>query len=134
MSAWKMYTLRHRKGKVWVVTMKWQDKLGKIIWLNEPTKYTYLRERMEFMRSSRFPIKTFDLSLMALVVGYELVGRRPDDTFMFRVWWLKSVDRDFEPDGSYKDNCPREAVMPSSIAVGKKSMPYYPLVVEERGQ
>lgn len=103
---------------------RWQDQINNIIWLDDPLKYVYLRETLHDTGSSRFPIKTKFKGHMAKVIGYELLSHRAGEPFHYRFWWLKDYDRDIDPEGTYKNNCPIEAVIPVSIATGRESIRY----------
>ena len=97
-----------------------------IIWLEDPTKYQYLRETILSLRSPRqIPLKRNLFSDQYKIVGYEIFTKHiPHPLYNRRIWWLKTYDRDADPAGVYRDDCPSEAVIPSSISVDKKSVSY----------
>jgi hypothetical protein len=98
-----------------------------IVWLEDPLKYSYLRERVYITTlPKKIALKTPIWQNQAKIVGYEIVNRKHEpapDVYHRRVWWLKTHDRDLDPDGVYKSNHPLEAVLPDSIAVGVESKP-----------
>jgi hypothetical protein len=108
----------------------------KIVWLEDPLKFTYLREH-GITSCGRFPIRFASLC-DTKVVGYEKIRYEPVEgrsgLHYYRYWHLRSWDRDRDPNGVYKDDCPCEAVVPSSIKPGEKSRRYYPVMMAVRGK
>lgn len=96
-----------------------------IVWLEDPLKYAYLRERVYMTTSPRkIALKTPIWNDQAKIIGYEIINRKHEpaqDVYNRRVWWLKTYDRDLDPEGVYKHMHPNEAVLPDSIAVGAVS-------------
>lgn len=99
--------------------------LKEIVWLESPSKFTYLREAEYHSCSSRFPSKSL-LKKGSRLIGYQLVSHLSARVFNFRFWYLREYDRDLDPEGVYKDRLkyPCEAVLPSSIARDMESVPY----------
>jgi hypothetical protein len=92
----------------------------RIVWLEDPLQYTYLREGT-YGRTRR-------TGKIRGVPGCRLIGYtehrkhgRGIVPYRRRFWWLKPYDRDLEPDGVYADHYPAEAVDPGSIQVGTRS-------------
>lgn len=98
-----------------------------IIWLEDPLKYSYLRETVYITTApKKIAIKTPIWENQAKIIGYEIFIKENEaaqNTYERRVWWLKKSDRDLDPEGVYKNNHPYEAVLPESIRVGEKSTP-----------
>lgn len=100
-----------------------------IVWLEDPLNFTYLREtKWCSLKPKQIRLKTPIWGEQAEIIGYEIFhreqGESAQSTYTRRVWWLKKHDLDIDPNGIYKNNQPSEAVIPSSISVGKKSAPY----------
>ena len=72
----------------------------------------------------------FHPSDLAFIVGYSEISPNIKAAWPYyggwlrRIWWLKTYDRDLDPDGTYRAWCPSEAVDPASIKVGKRSKSY----------
>jgi hypothetical protein len=96
---------------------------GDIVWLECPSKFTYLREGNYYSCSSKFPCKSL-LKRDCRLIGYQLVSHRSPRDFEFRYWYL--YDRDLDPEGVYKNGMkfPCESVLPSSISRDRESVPY----------
>lgn len=98
-----------------------------IVWLEDPLKYSYLRETVYISTSpQKIRLKTPIWEGQAKIIGYEIIDREHEaarDTYERRVWWLKKHDRDLDPEGVYQYNHPYEAVLPDSVGVGVKSKP-----------
>jgi len=99
-----------------------------IVWLDDPTKYRYLREYQTFTTQPRARIAiNKDYVLIGYAVAAKDKGRR---AYTRRFWFLKKYDRDFEPSGIYGQHtfergpAPAEAVLPTTIEVGKPSQTY----------
>jgi Family of unknown function (DUF6009) len=105
-----------------VPASRWQDRIGKMVWLDNPLNYTYLRETIYHSEVSHLPNGLF-LSDMDRVVGYQLISHETGGVFIFRFWWLKTYDRDIQPEGIYKYGAPCEAVIPLSVVM-LESKPY----------
>jgi hypothetical protein len=97
-----------------------------IVWLEDPLQYSYLRESLyRTTRPKTIKLKTPIWNDQAKIIGYEIFNRKyapAQDTYARRVWWLKTHDRDLDPEGVYKRRHPCEAVVPQSICVGVESM------------
>lgn len=107
------------QGNVWA---------KEIVWVEDPLKYTYLRELAYLTRDPRrFPVKTLYRQKRLRVIGYEVAERKKGigrPICCRRFWCLKPHDRDLDPHGVYKDLCPSEAVHPSSIMLNDCSIPF----------
>jgi hypothetical protein len=107
------------QGNVWA---------KEIVWLEEPLKYTYLRELAYLTRDPRrFPVKTLYRRKRVRVIGYEVAERKKGIGHTLccrRYWCLKPHDRDLDPHGVYQECCPPEAVHPSSILLNDCSIPF----------
>jgi hypothetical protein len=93
-----------------------------IVWFDNPLKYTYLRETPYEGRSKPTKNKII-FGSQHCIVGYE-VDHIGGNT-IYRVWWLKTYDRDVDTNSIYKKHAPAEAVIPSSIKVGLPSKGFY---------
>ena len=122
------------------------QKRKKIVWLEDPLKFRYLREGIfnNWRYEQIGPNNTIKgVGEFAKLVGYEVVVDKktkitiqPEDKlkltiklndsqkFSRRFWWLKPHDRDLDPEGCYKDHAPSEAVVPSSISLFRTSEKY----------
>jgi hypothetical protein len=90
---------------------------NRIVWVINPDTMPYVRESTVIrpQRSGRVALHSFK------VVGWaELQPDAPRfcGGFWRRVFWLKSYDRYFEPDGTYATDRPCEAVDPRLIRAG----------------
>lgn len=95
----------------------------RIVWLEDPTKYTYLREGVygTTRRRGRISSRGF------ILLGYAEHRQGPGggiQPYVRRYWWLTPSDRDLDPTGVYEKGVPAEAVEPASIAVGTPSRHY----------
>lgn len=110
-----------------------KGKIGEIVWLEDPLKFTYLREKRWDKFKNYFSIKEAKtLDDFAKIIGYEYLGLDSRGFLHnFRMWWLKKHDRDISPNGVYKNGCPAEAVIPSSIVVGKKSIDFHTTFIKK---
>jgi hypothetical protein len=110
-----------------------QKNNPEIVWLDDPLKFTYLRETILILTAPRhIKLKTPLFVYQEKIVGYEI--NTPRDSYgcyIRRVWWLKTYDRDIDPDGSYKYHWPHEAVVPSSISIERKSTSYAKFLLNE---
>ncbi len=99
----------------------------KIIWLDNPLEYPYLREGTYVTTSPKvFPVKRFLKNGMR-VIGYEIHNKERGEhpkVYSRRYWFLKPHDRDLNPNGVYKYLAPAEAVVPSSIQENQESIEY----------
>lgn len=88
-----------------------------VVWLEDPMKYAYLRERLyDCMKNRKFPYYNKKLfGNQKAIVGYKLMQRVGDiDTYI--VWWLKDYDYDFNQNGPYSiSHRPCEAVSPTDV-------------------
>lgn len=92
--------------------------IGDVVWVEEPTNYSYLRETRYTTLGYRPPLKKKIWQGQKVIVGFKLVtrgkvGGRNLNTFL--VWWLKTYDRDFMPNGIYKFHMPSEGVVVSEL-------------------
>jgi hypothetical protein len=94
-----------------------------IVWMEDPLQFTYLRERKYTSNHRTIPVKKILFCEQKRIIGYEIISHKRG-MYNFRLWWLKTYDRDFDPEGAYKYNQPYEAVIPSSIESGKESKNY----------
>jgi hypothetical protein len=99
-----------------------------IVWLDDPTKYRYLREQKAFTTQPRAKIA---INKDDILIGYAVSAKNKDRGAYFRrFWFLRKYDRDFEPSGIYgkltfqRGPAPTEAVLPNTIEVGKPSQMY----------
>jgi hypothetical protein len=111
-----------------VMVIDWLKNEADIVWLHDPLRFRYLREANYITtRRTQSPPRGG-----RLVVGYTVHHKRSVGTTAYsrRFWYLNSWDRDLEPGGPYgvktfkRGPAPSEAVLPSSIRVGKPSIPY----------
>lgn len=106
-----------------------------IVWKYPPELFSYLRQSCAYSCRARgapkgwngrgYWVKTIsDLIEIAnsdkesrfLMIGYEEVGEKVAPRVWCRkYWWLKSYDKDLQPDGVYKERRPAEAVSPLNI-------------------
>jgi len=67
-----------------------------IIWLEDPTKWRYLRKSTGYFKSRRFPVKSLGTNIGGFykLIGYELIGYdEPNNSpFLFNYYWLKTYD------------------------------------------
>lgn len=94
-----------------------------IVWLDDPLKYTYLRETYVITKR---PKKFNENCVNGKLIGYAVhrpKGRR-SVSYDRRCWYVTEWDRDLCPNGNYANCAPCEAVLPSSIEVGKPSLPF----------
>jgi len=101
-----------------------------IIWLDNPLKYTYLRESCYSTTKPRMIRKKMHRSRL---IGYSVHKADGSRYYPRRIWTLNDWDRDLEPTGVYADDCPWEAVLPSSIQAGKPSLRYWPVMMRAKG-
>lgn len=111
-----------------MVTSRELQEAG-IIWLHDPLKFRYLREAVYITtrRRQKPPERRG-----RVIVGYAVHHKRGVGIVAYRrrYWHLKDYDRDLDPDGPYAVHnfrfgpSPHEAVIPSSVHVGHKSIPY----------
>lgn len=100
-----------------------------ITWLEDPSKYAYLR-RTRYIGGPVFPVKGIGRKTgeFGRLVGYRRIGRLMPYTFEFEFYWLKKHDRDLSPDDVYAGPpvfggaMPSEAVDPRAL-VGDGSGP-----------
>jgi hypothetical protein len=93
-----------------------------IVWFEDPLKYTYLRETYKTGYPSKPKKDKIMFEHQHCIVGYE-VSKRGTET-IYRVWWLKTYDRDVDKNSIYKNHAPAEAVKPQSIKPGIDSEHY----------
>lgn len=106
-----------------------------IVWKYPPELFNYLRQSYAYSCKARgapkgwngrgYWVKTMsvlieiansDKESKFLMVGYEEVGEEVTERVYRRhYWWLKSYDRDLQPEGVYKERRPAEAVNPLNI-------------------
>lgn len=110
----------------------------KVIWKYPPELFSYLRRGCAYSCKARgapkgwngrgFWVKTMnELIAIAnnpnkesrfLMVGYQEVGEKvAPRVYCRKYYWLKSYDRDLQPEGVYKIRRPAEAVDPLSIGI-----------------
>lgn len=96
-----------------------------ITWLEDPTKYAYLR-MVRYDMTFRFPEKRMAKEKAASggrLVGYERGKRLSPGFFEFDIYYLAPHDRDMQPDGVYAGpqgfggGMPSEAVNPRELVV-----------------
>jgi len=117
-----------------VVATKIEPKTD-IVWKYPPEIFTYLRQSYAYTGRARGSLRGWSgdksywvrsISEMfgvskngenkSLMVGYEEVGERVAPRVYCRhYWWLKSYDKDIQPEGVYKTKKPCEAVDPLNI-------------------
>lgn len=94
----------------------------RLVWQMDISRMDYVRESptLERCSSGRVTCPAAD----GVVVGWTEVRRDSypgrdlaSDPYIRRVFWLKPYDRALEPDGTYADDCPSEAVDPYTVAV-----------------
>jgi hypothetical protein len=99
-----------------------------IVWLDDPLKYPYLREyNYRTTAPRKFPVKTWFRRSRYRVIGYEVAEHVKGTgrvAYNRRFWYLKPHDRDLDPLGVYRYLSPAEAMVPSSIGLDRKSIPY----------
>lgn len=100
-----------------------------IVWLDDPLKYTYLRESYCTTTKPKMIKKRRQHGRM---IGYSVHKANGSRSYTRRIWTLKDHDKDLDPTGVYADDCPVEAVLPGSVRVGKPSLRYWPVMVEDR--
>ncbi|MGD0534351.1 MAG: DUF6009 family protein [Methanoregula sp.] len=112
--------------------------MPEIVWLEDPLEFTYLRETYYCTCSPvQIRLKTPIWREQAKIVGYETIPVKERKAcggmraYTRRVWWLKKYDRDIDPSGVYATHWPCEAVLPSSIGLGKESVRYASYLLEE---
>jgi hypothetical protein len=97
---------------------------NKIIWVEDPTKYEYLRKSPMNCPSRRFPVKSMSKRIGHLykVIGYELQCKVEQGSYLFNMYWLKTYDRgtpeglrDVYATGGY----PAEAIMVKKLMESK---------------
>ena len=107
-----------------------------IVWLEDPLKFTYLRESIyHTLDPRRMRLKIPLFGEQAKIVGYEVCTDKSEGVkalgrytaYSRRVWWLKVHDRDIDPNGVYAYHWPCEAVVPVLIAPGRESVSYFTL-------
>jgi hypothetical protein len=96
------------------------DQEVKITWLDDPRKFPYLREKFELHAlRARFPMTRWKKSRTHKLMGYSeisVLAKAIHGRFYRRLWWVKLI-----PPDRYSEGCPGEAVIPSSVSVGKSS-------------
>lgn len=105
-----------------------------IIWFDDPTKYSYLREEIyPVCNNYKLPMNPYNRKRSYVIIGCATVKKNiSKGEFIIydrRFWYLKPIDFQF-----YKNEevlIPEEAVVPSSIVVGKESV--YLVMGEEDG-
>lgn len=96
-----------------------------IVWLDDPLKYTYLRETTIVTGSPRRFSKNHPGLNVDKLIGYA-VHAPGKDYYRRRFWYRSAWDSDCDPAGHYAatHTCPSEAVLPRSVKVGVSSIPY----------
>ena len=91
-----------------------------IIWLYDPKDFEYVRQA--FRTGWDEPPTQADFELDGeILVGYAIISENQSATLRWenhRVFFLKSYDRYYQPQGVYKIGCPLEAVDPLTIKPG----------------
>ena len=99
-----------------------------IVWVEDPLTYLYLREDTYLTTAPRnFPVRTWLRRSGYRVIGYEVMEHEKGTgrtAYRRRFWYLKSHDRDLDPEGVYKYLTPTEAVIPSSKGLDRESIRY----------
>lgn len=104
---------------------------SRIVWLEDPMKFTYLRESCYCTtKPAAMRIKGRNDRL----IGYTIHKADGSRVYCRRFWHLEKHDRDLDPSGVYADNCPFEAVLPSSVRLGVPSMRFWPVMMRAKGQ
>ena len=108
-----------------------------IVWKYSPELFSYLRQSCAYTCRTRGPLRGWsgrgswvrsieelleiansDKESRFLMIGYEEVGEKvAPGVWCRRYWWLKSYDRDLQPEGVYKTRRPAEAVNPLEVTV-----------------
>ena len=117
----------------------------RIVWLEEVSKFTYVRESVYPTTRRRGKITHIDGSDFAKIVAYEEHPKKAHGIQVYnrRVWWLKKHDWDIchgkplgeiypREEGQGRENrytpkfgfAPAEAVFPGSISTDKESRPF----------
>lgn len=95
-----------------------------IVWLEDPMKYTYLREGAYATSRKSGKIRRPD-DKDERIIGYAEHRKGERGALYYRrVWRIRKYDRDLKPDGPYAIGHPVEAVVPASIRVGQKSVSF----------
>lgn len=107
----------------------------KVVWKYPPELFSYLRQGCAYSgraagalrgwsgggcwvkdMAALITIANSDKESRFLMIGYQEVGEKvATRVYQRRYWWLKSYDRDLQPNGVYKTRLPCEAVNPLSI-------------------
>ena len=97
-----------------------------IVWVDDPSKYPYLREREDFVRGRKnleSPVSEFKGSRQYKVVAYATLKKDAKpypynrNEFRRRFWYFKIPNDPFDYPG-----CPCEGRMVSSIKVGEPTV------------
>jgi len=100
------------------------------MWLEDPTRYSYLRRTGYTTFGPRFPVKGMKnrKGMLARLVGYQRIGGVRYGAYDWIFFWLKSHDRDLDPTGPYAGpmgeyggGMPCEAVDPRALVAGVKA-------------
>ncbi|AFZ27234.1 hypothetical protein Cylst_5198 [Cylindrospermum stagnale PCC 7417] len=90
---------------------------SKIVWLKNIDAIPYVREHFDTCCTRRKgKVKYQDHE----IIGYaELEDNAPNTgrsgCFARRIFWLAKHDRFYEPDGTYREGCPMEAIDPLTV-------------------
>lgn len=100
----------------------------RLVWLESPEQFTYLREGIALTTKPRGPISRKFVGKGGKLIGYAEHTPNGSGTYTRRIWWLVSHDRDLDPTGVYREgrSAPAEAVYPESIRLGDESRAYSP--------
>lgn len=96
-----------------------------IIWLKDPSQFTYLREAATLSRNAKRKIKLYDPNL-AVYVGYAVYKADGSGLYHRRYWFLRDYDFPIDHKTYAKVSGPVEAVDPTSVHVGRPSTIWHP--------
>jgi hypothetical protein len=97
-----------------------------ILWLEDISRHDYVRELLAFSASRAQPFKLNELGHS--LIGYSTVRsgtprEKPSGLYVRRAFVLRIYDdRSFQPNGTYRDNAPSEAVDPRTVAPGRPGL------------
>jgi len=104
-----------------------------IMWLDNPLKYTYIRQTPWTNHFAKFNEKKFLNSYENAhsVIGYDRLPQKRKGYFEFMVYWLKNYDYDIDQNSPYnKDHIPCEGVKPGDLIDCPEQFTFREAVVE----